>query len=73
MAVRLTAAGAGVGVAEELSFISSSPAPGPAAAAPDRAASLSSSLPRIALISGASTTFDLKSTRLRDTEPARTE
>ena len=72
-AVRLTAVGAGVGVADDASFISSSPAPGPAAAAPERAESLSSPSPRIARISGASTTFVLKSTRLSDTEPARTE
>lgn len=76
-AVRLTAAGAGVGVADDsmlcASLISSSPAAGPADTAPDRTASLSSPSPRMALISGASTTFALKSTRLSETEPARTE
>ena len=72
-AVRLTAVGAGVGVAEEASFISSSPAPGPADVAPERAESFSSPSPRMARISGASTTLVLKSSRLRDSEPARTE
>ena len=71
--MRLTAVEAGVGVADEASFISSSPAPGPAAIAPDRAASLSSPSPRMARISGASTTLVLKSTRLSEMAPARTE
>jgi len=68
---RLTAVGAGVGVAvEEASFISSSVVPG---VVPERAESLSSPSPRMARISGASTTLVLKSRRLRDSEPARTE
>ena len=72
-AVRLTAVEAGFGVAECASFISSSPAPDPPPAMPESAESLSSPSPRIARISGASTTLVLKSTRFSDTEPARTE
>lgn len=73
--VRFTAVAAGAGVAEVVttSSISSSPAPGPEDRAPERAASLSSPSPRMALISGASTTLDLKSTRLSDIDPAKTE
>lgn len=73
--VRFTAVAAGPGVAKVVttSSISSSPAPGPEDRAPERAASLSSPSPRIALISGASKTLDLKSTRFSDIDPARTE
>ncbi|KAG7150757.1 hypothetical protein HYQ46_000290 [Verticillium longisporum] len=50
-----------------------SSAPGPALRAPERASILSSPSPRMALISGASTTLLLKSTRFSETEPASTE